>query len=491
MMKNTNVIEANKIMAQAWEEFFSYDLHNHFIENWVDNKSKYLFDMFGQELILKKEVKVQQPYDILKVDLRYLCNDVIRAIEKEEWYIEYAQSILCRPDVLEALCEIYTNKEYAYNNKIDVDLFIDKKRNIKAGEKFSKSLKKFISNKTVLEQLQIEYSRIMNLKTVKGNLCLSIHPLDFLTMSHTTTWRSCFNVFGGGEYSEGATFLAGSRNTICAYLEADKPMTIGHTNVEWNDKKWRCVVSVNPDEYIVLGKSYPYQHMELKRLVYDWVKELTKNSSFPSFNQIKTLDELTVPAYIHMIHGYDDSDHCSELFHVGLAESSDKEGLSVRYDVIVCPQCGSFDNYDYNSGYLTCLDCEGSTCNCCGDRVSEDCLFWIESTEEHVCEECAHTHYIYCDNCEDYYPDGVINESNDTMYCSECASNELLPCDNCYSYYFDSDMICTEDGEYYCPGCAPDKVSGCDRCGGIFNNDDLTYKKNKCYCSSCMSDDEE
>ena len=84
------------------------------------------------------------------------------------------------------------------------------------------------------------HSRALNCKTIKGNLCLSIHPLDYVTMSDNTfNWDSCMNWMGCcGDFRLGTIECMNSPYIVVAYVESEnEKLVFGHH--EWNSKRWR------------------------------------------------------------------------------------------------------------------------------------------------------------------------------------------------------------------------------------------------------------
>ena len=70
------------------------------------------------------------------------------------------------------------------------------------GMKLVRAFKYFEKNKIVLEEIQNLASRYLQEDKVKGTLCFSVHPLDFLSLSENTyNWRSCHSL--DGEYRAG------------------------------------------------------------------------------------------------------------------------------------------------------------------------------------------------------------------------------------------------------------------------------------------------
>lgn len=136
-------------------------------------------------------------------------------------------------------------------------------------------------------------------KKLSAILCLSIHPLDFMTMSDNDNhWSSCMNWTeedGGGCYRIGTVEMMNSNNVVCAYLLPDKEskqswffgrynrdwygthyvedVEEGDEEWTWNNKMWRCLYYVEKD-ILLSGKSYPYYQEDLNFIVLETLKDL-------------------------------------------------------------------------------------------------------------------------------------------------------------------------------------------------------------------------
>lgn len=74
--------------------------------------------------------------------------------------------------------------------------------NIPLGSKLSKSFKRFINSQEIVRWAQDTASRYMQENKIEGYLYLSIHPLDFLTISENNeNWWSCQSL--DGDYRSG------------------------------------------------------------------------------------------------------------------------------------------------------------------------------------------------------------------------------------------------------------------------------------------------
>lgn len=78
---------------------------------------------------------------------------------------------------------------------------------------------------------------------VTGILCLSIHPLDYLSLSENTyNWRSCHAL--DGEYRAGNLSYMMDNTTVVCYLKGEDEAELPHfpAEVKWNSKKWRMLL---------------------------------------------------------------------------------------------------------------------------------------------------------------------------------------------------------------------------------------------------------
>jgi hypothetical protein len=111
---------------------------------------------------------------------------------------------------------------------------------INRGCKVSKVLGKLanILNLPGWEDFRICHSQILNQKDLGGNLTISIHPLDYMTMSDNSYgWESCMSWESEGGYRQGTVEMMNSRSVVIAYLSGEDKMRIGDDF--WNSKKWR------------------------------------------------------------------------------------------------------------------------------------------------------------------------------------------------------------------------------------------------------------
>ena len=204
-----------------------------FLRFWAESKKK-LFHLLGGQLIVKYPFSYTLDTSTLNARMGKLYNN----------HKEFFNSLSTK------LNENYHNGEYNFYDKacwfwdcnlfnsytfdnVSVSLKVTNLKNkrtfkIQKGMKRIRAIQKFIQFfelhelEEEFEQIRLEHSMILNTKEVKGNLCLSIHPLDFLTMSdNDNNWQSCMSWSNTGCYRLGTLEMMDSNNVICCYLETE------------------------------------------------------------------------------------------------------------------------------------------------------------------------------------------------------------------------------------------------------------------------------
>ena len=259
------------------------------------------------------------------------------------------------------------------------------------------------------EAFRIAVSQHLNVAKLHGELCLSIHPMDYMTMSdNDCDWDSCMSWRRPGEYRQGTVEMMNSPYVVVAYLNSSQPMKIfGH---EWTNKKWRSMYIVHPD-FIGSIKGYPYQLPEVDKLIINKLKKMAAEAGFQAkygnvvaYNYPE-LESAHGTVYLDFSTGYMYPDFGS-VTHYGCVREEEEEqatNIDICYSgMSECMWCG--DRYDEEpEEALTCPDCyEISHCDCCGRHFRESEL--IETGDgELVCEECLYSDYQKSFSDDEYH----------------------------------------------------------------------------------------
>ena len=392
---------------------------------WSENKKEYLYDMFGRKLILKMPFETMLPlhkrtkefrnvrWRSFKLDkfLSYIegsINSFLR--HNTDWDYSKINDIAFRICCAESIVKnVYEGNSFELKNPIN-----NKTIKVNSGMKILKIIRKFMEffdikdeyNIEAFEELRNSQSLINNQSKLRGNLCLSIHPLDFMTMSdNDCDWDSCMHwLEGGGEYCQGTIEMMNSPCVVVAYLEStNKPFEIKNECFSWSNKKWRTLFVVTPD-CITSVKNYPYQSEELTMACLNWLVQLAH-------------DNLEREYPLGLCHLYLNCINNAETGEV-LAEHGARFSTSIMYK--------DFYTIDYHLAYCATTDIKicysgSSECIWCGEEVTSIKSF-ANSHNRVACTRCCSYNGLCCENCgepldEDdayYFYDGC------GPYCREC-----------------------------------------------------------------------
>lgn len=295
------------------------------------------------------------------------------------------------------------------------------------GEKYFRALGKLIHNcplnDEVFESFRIKMSQITNQKILKGTMCISIHPMDYVTMSDNDyDWDSCMNwaTDEGGDYRLGTVEMMNSSMVVCAYLKGDRDFQWGHYHIKddpdysWNSKKWRELFIVRPDFNIEI-KAYPYDNEEFTKVVMAKLEELMGDAHeeeiYWNYKTRFNDDNLELGFQTNENGMYND-----------FGTFRNQKGHLMRYNKKLvnewtidkfnrkyvnysgephCMCCGALINsYEAQSNQVVCGNCGDyivEKCSCCGCSIyDDDDVFWSYDDGPY-CFNCYNDLYVHDD----------------------------------------------------------------------------------------------
>ena len=171
---------------------------------------------------------------------------------------------------------------------------------IKAGTRISKAFKFFIPNTDICRYFQDVASEIIQQGSITGTLCLSVHPLDYLSMSENTyNWRSC-HALDGCHRAGNLSYMLDNCTMVC-YIRGDKPVKLPRfpSQVPWNNKKWRVLLYVSPNrELWFAGRQYPFaSDYALNSLVHNMImKTIAEDAyNYPMTKWHQVFSQVAIP----------------------------------------------------------------------------------------------------------------------------------------------------------------------------------------------------
>ena len=440
---------------------------NKLFEDWKKNKKHFIKDI-GDKLIY------EYPHE---VTFEMNEKDKIRNIEDFITDVEY--NYYKNPNLTNLLEFLEHCKKAFFQNIVpeDITFQIDKEDIIiPKGMKINKALKYFFKDrKDDLTEIQNEVSRIIQKDKVSGILCLSVHPLDFLSVSETTyKWRSCHAL--DGEFRMGGlSYMVDGSSVVCYLRSTNNEQQLPHfpTNVKWNSKKWRVMIHFSKDEKMIMaGRQYPFSSEEGLNLILNkllpssgiygkWTEwDNSKINSFKHNNgKISNLfdDYIVIGGELlpirKVVKDAKNSLHFNDLLqsnyyspyysyrvndfsfssHLPYKETNPKTTTFLIGGEVKCFYCE--EEPITLHGVMRCIPCEEkygteeneyfTFCDDCGARIYEGNIYHIRDAEYDsiiVCEDCAKK-YNRCEQCGVYMTEEETHiGKNGKKYCSYCLS---------------------------------------------------------------------
>lgn len=412
-----------------------------FLRFWEEEKAS-LFEAFGGNLILRKPfqgtVEEDELYEKFNrffwteefSKFRNALHNFIQRNNYSEWYSQSVVDVDGRTKIsLKEIVSwhIFTVESFIANTyngptveiKTGVGNVVKLVHGCKLMKVLGRIVKEIPSMTETFEYIRLRQSQIMNEANLKATLCLSIHPLDYMTASYNANgWRSCMN-WEDGEFRRGVVEMMNSPLVVVAYLEAEKERLRFGGNLEWNSKRWREFFIVTP-EMLSGIKGYPYWNRELEDETLRWLRQIFA----PYYNS----------SYAEDIQVWDtESGVYNEKYNI---------------KVVPCMECGPamyndfYDGNDYHSIFVKDLNMKrrfhinysgASECICCGEDADFD-------TESYLyCCDCVHEKY--CSKCGARLNDdeAIVDSHTGNVYCEYCYDN-LPVCDCCHEHTDDYEM---------------------------------------------------
>lgn len=352
----------------------------HLLDRYNRAKGEYLFKLFGGEKVLRKEYG----YEISEEELRLQMCKLSQKIYGWEWYKKIKETgVSCPPSIEELMKNTYMESEKVLYNAEGKKFVI--RKGAKLMRLLSKLLVHFYGETFDFEDFRLEHSRILNQKTITGTLCLSIDPIDYVTMSDNDCgWQSCMNWIHQGCCRTGTIEMLNSHCVVVAYLASATPFYpfAEDEEDEVSNKKWRTLAIITP-ALITTIKGYPYQNESLSLAVASWLQELAEKNLGWTYPEEPHPWVWNAELYRHINLStsimYNDFGECD--YHYGILPAF-KYSLNYSGEA-QCMNCGvGLDPEDESE--VLCRDCSAfAECACCEEWFLKEDL-----DDEGFCEKC-------------------------------------------------------------------------------------------------------
>lgn len=453
--------------SQDWDDKINTDIH---FDTWAKNK-QWFYERMNHQLIVEGPV----------VELK------LSAESKEKKFIDFCH------DFNTSVYSNYTEMK-KFLGSISVDEFFNNSLNsfytftldngetktIPSGMKVLRAFKYFLPNEKVIRYWQDIASMIIQEDKIRGNVCLSIHPLDYLSISENASdWRSCHAL--NGEHRAGNLAYMMDSSTIVAYIKSDKgnvPISRFPSDVPWNNKKWRSLLFFSDTgNMIFAGRPYPFACDLALETLTELMKSSTKLMDYHNgWSQkekwrtgeitnvtINEKDAQTIQSNIwgsieSYLHGCLSAGPSRLIFAGGTFKTigdlmgpyaeyllyNDLLWSSVYFPYHILGDYANISTQKFNIGIpvpclkcgitlqesesLECEDCNNTPdpecyCSMCDDPIMDtDDAYYLDWSDEWVCSCCYNVYTANCARCNKRVPKSALkyNESFDCELCENC-----------------------------------------------------------------------
>lgn len=394
---------------------------SHIMRNWEAAKNRYLYRMFGNEMILSKDYEYGASFEELRKTMyRELCCNYFDFRQTWTFTLE-REMMMPRNALFYDLLNLVSAPQKLTKNQAGFNLAVPlpngKVYKIQENTKVAKVIQKISTAYGIegYEPFLLKHSQILNTPLRKGKLCLSIHPLDYLTMSENTSWSSCmkWSASDGGEYRQGTVEMMNSSCVVCAYFYWDEFSLLNDCdpNHYWNNKRWRKLFIVSKD-FIVGVRGYPYEQEAMDAEVIHWLQNLAEENLQWEYDPTIITGEGEDGEYLIF------EDKRGRRWEISTETYFMYNDFYYDHPMILGPEINDakeVDDYTFNySGDSQCMLCGGY------ELDYED----FDDAPHHViCKDCDPA--VRCQHCGDYYPLEDMIEVDGELYCSICYDNYL------------------------------------------------------------------
>lgn len=365
------------------------------------------------------------------------------------------------------------------------------------GQKTTKAVNKLLKylGFSAIEDYNREYAKFadaLSPKEVKEPLRLSIHPMDYLTMSFGNSWASCHTIDKDnirhmpnsyqGMYASGTMSYMLDGTSMVLYSETENP---------W-EKKTRQMFHYSKGN-LIQARLYPNEDDQNRIQCYRELVEdiISKVYGLPNFWDKKLMCNTDKPIVTSLGTHYRDYHHFSSRCNFALNKECEPSEIIIGHAPI-CVECG--EPHSTTEWLNHCAPDDGYFCTDCGRYVSEDDVIFVGG--EPYCDECV----SYCDICGEYHLNEFMTEVDDTWVCDNCYDDYTYTCEACGNVHLVSERqnawhpvggpFETYDGHIICGDCIDEFVE-CDSCGLWVPKDKAYPVDGEAHCPNCYEEESE
>ena len=431
------------------ENFIGLD---NWLKYWSPNKIK-MYKLLNNQLIYKVPFQYKKPQAELEIQIRNLTHTHEFPDKLFNW-LELNKDIIPTEvrDYIYNCCGIFS----LFNDRVSGSIKFkledsNKTLQLQNGIKPIRALNRFLTYCKNIEDVdsilksyesfRLAHSVILNDRMIKGSMSISIHPLDFMTMSdNNSNWESCMSWQNSGCYHAGTIEMMNSNNVLCCYIENERdPYYFSKENhtedYRWNNKKWRQLVYFNKD-IIVGGKAYPYNNDEITKALIEIIRTLAKENLHWTYNFGPEL--------------YKDMQYINSDYSMSRAKNYIRYKNTKKHNILFDTKGMYNDMINDNYTNYWCVRNKVKSnkifsysgkapCLCCGEPIvyytgSDDYNERYGNSGSSVCLDCLEK--FRCEVCREENPTKkyytiILENGAPKKLCAECVKYYIKKCPDC------------------------------------------------------------
>lgn len=324
---------------------------------------------------------------------------------------------------------------------------------------------------------------------------ISVHPVDYLTMSFGRKWASCHTIdkenrrrvpdhnYSGCYCGGTVSYMIDTATVVFYFLPEEYDGTEEH--LELLDKEKRCLFYLGEDK-LIQSRVYPDGRDggeeslagDIRKIMQKLVADLfdvpnywSNKGGTSACREVIYHEGVQYPDYFN----YND---CNVSYMKRIDGYKNMNSVYVGR-MPICLECGEEHGF---SESIFCKDCHKvHFCADCGCVVNEDDGYYFDG--DWYCSDCVE----YCSECNEYHPRREMEKIGDGYVCSHCLDYYYVYSDSEGEYIREEDAVCTEEGNYYPDD--SDDYGQCAECDEYHDIDELIYddETGNHYCAYCYA----
>ena len=361
-----------------------------------------------------------------------------------------------------------------------------------AGQKTSRIINKIcklckIDQLADYNRMFARYADSLTPLIITRHTALSIHPLDYLTMSFGNSWASCHTIDKSNKRGMPNSYSGCYSSGTVSYMLDGSSMVFYTVDGSYDGDKLYLEPKLTRqmfhwgEDKLVQARLYPQGndgdgsvYAPNRAIVQEIMATIMEQPNMWTLR--KGVDKVSGYIQSHGTHyrDYLNFNDCN----ISLLQSKENETPFIIGHRPICIECGEEHR---DAECINCCNEPGRVrCTRCGNVCDADDVHYFDG--DPYCEDCC----SYCDYCNEWTLEAVVHVNGHGYVCETCRDDEFYYCNICEEYVSDATFIEGED-IYVCDSCYDECFTDCDDCGAPIRREDCYLAENgDSLCERCF-----